>query len=182
MTKIIKKHKLLFGFLLLAIAAGIVIYLHSWQGYTITRQHNPKPTIKQLPVQNTPNNKQVGGSSSTNLGTSVDNSGNSPSAITTSPSQWAQSQSGLLTLQTPIANSTIATGFVINGLSSATPVNYRLIDNQTGVISQGVISVVNGKFSATVSFKSYSTSGRLDVFNTDLNGREINEVQIPVNF
>jgi len=49
-----------------------------------------------------------------------------------------------------------------------------------GVISQGIIQVVNGKFSATVNFPSHSNSGRLDVYSTDSNGKEINEVQLNV--
>jgi hypothetical protein len=61
-------------------------------------------------------------------------------------------------------------------------VQYTLIDNNVGVISQGTIPVVNGNFSATIDFSPTATAGRLDVFTTDANGKEINEVQLQVNF
>jgi hypothetical protein len=61
-------------------------------------------------------------------------------------------------------------------------VNYRLIDDQVGVISQGTIKVVAGNFSAAVNFKPYAKTGRLDVFTTDDNGKESNEVQVQVAF
>ncbi len=50
------------------------------------------------------------------------------------------------------------------------------------VISTNSINVINGKFSAVVNFKPVSQSGRLDVYSTDPNGKEINLIEIPVNF
>ena len=119
-------------------------------------------------------------STSANQGNATDNMGQTSTPVTTSPSQWQQSQSGLLTVQQPIANATIATGFTLSGTANTDGIHYRLIDNNIGVISLGIISLVGGKFSATVNFKSSSSAGRLDVFNTDASGKEINEVQIIV--
>ena len=158
--------------------------MHFQPSSRITKQPAPKATIKQLPTQSSNNTQTIQpvGSTSATQGTATDNAGKSPSAITTAPNQWVQSQSGAITLQQPIANATIATGFILNGLATVNPVSYTLIDNQSGVISQGVISVVGGKFSANVSFKSTGTTGRLDVYSSSPNGKEINQVQIPVNF
>ncbi len=182
MIKILKHHKISSTIVLVLIALGVVYYFHIRPNNQITKQPPPKPTIKQLPTKANSSVSQPAGSTSSSKGTTVDNSGKSPSTIATLPSQWVQSQSGAITLQQPIANSTIASGFLLNGLASVGSIGYTLIDNQSGVISQGTISVVGGKFSATINFKSTSSTGRLDVFSTDPNGKEINEVQIPVNF
>jgi hypothetical protein len=183
MIKLFKHHKFISIVSLLIIALGAVYYFHIRPANQIVRQPVPKATIKQLPTPtNTSTTSQPAGSTSAIQGTATDNAGQSPTPITSSQNQWTQSQSGVITLQQPIASSTIASGFVLNGLASVSSVSYTLIDNQSGVISQGVIKVVGGKFSATVGFKSTSTTGRLDVFSTDPNGKEINEVQIPVNF
>ena len=154
---------------------GLVLYLRNHNN--VTKQPAPTSTIKQLPQQtNNSGSKSLTTSNLSNQGNSIDHYGNSPSPITTQQNQWVQSQSGYLTVKTPTLNSTISSGFILNGTdSTATNVNYRLIDNSTGVIAQGVISVVNGNFSATINFKSSGSSGRLDVFNTDSNGKEIND-------
>lgn len=70
----------------------------------------------------------------------------------------------------------------VYGVATVDKVQYRLIDNTAGVISQGFINVVNGNFSAAITFKPYASTGRLDVYSLDANGREVNEVQVPVNF
>lgn len=145
----------------------------------------PAPTIHTLPKQKTPvySPKNPSGSSGVAQGTAVDNNGQLPTPVTTPSNQWTQSQSGLLTVQQPLANSTIKTGFTLSGTAqNISKLQYRLIDSQVGVISQGFINVVNGSFSASVNFKSSASTGRLDVFNTDPTGKEINEVQLPINF
>ena len=184
MIKLLKHHKLLFVAVLVVLALGAIYYFHIQTNNQVSKQPPPKATIKQLPAQSSTNGQtsQPAGSSTAIQGTATDNAGKSPSAINTSSNQWVQSQSGVITLQQPISNETVAPGFVLNGLASVNSVSYTLIDSQIGVISQGIISVVSGKFSATVGFKSTSTTGRLDVYSTDPNGKEINEVQIPVNF
>lgn len=177
----IKSHKWLFLVVLAVVVAGGVYYSRTG---LIDKQPFPKPTIKQLPAQPKPNSsqKQPTTSASANQGTAKDNNGQSPTAITTPSNQWVQSQSGAITLQQPVSGAALASGFVLNGTASIKTCQYRLLDDKVGVISQGMISVVDGKFSATVSFKPYGSTGRLDVFSTDSGGREINEVQIPVKF
>lgn len=126
-------------------------------------------------------NKTVTTNTGVNKGTSTDNNGVSP-IVSTDSSKWTVSTSGLLTVKSPLQNSKITSGVNLSGIASVNQIQYRLIDDQVGVISQGIINVVNGSFSANINFVPHSTSGRLDVFNTDSNGREINEVQIKVVF
>jgi hypothetical protein len=119
----------------------------------------------------------------TNNGTAEDQGGKiSSNDISSNPSDWTVSDSGQTTLKAPIKSSTLKPGGLIAGSAVGPTVQYRLIDSQVGVISQGSISVVGGNFSATVNFTPYAKDGRLDVFNVDSQGREINEVQIPVKF
>ena len=138
--------------------------------------------VKQ-PASNSTNGGEKTPSSSIgiNKGTAVDNKGVTPS-VTTSSSSWAVSSSGVITLKQPLSNDRIVSGVNLVGSSSLSQVQYRLIDNSVGVISQGTISVVDGNFSANISFQAKSKTGRLDVFSSDSNGREINEVQVPVAF
>ena len=181
MKKTPKHHKLLLTTLVIAIFT-VGYYSFNWQNNKTNKQPAPKTTISQLSSSNTPSAQKQSGSSASTQGTSKDNSGNSPTAITTPPNQWTQSQSGLITVQQPVSGSTISSNFLLNGLASVNQINYRLIDDQAGVISQGIINIVGGKFSANVEFKSFGKTGRLDVFSTDSNGKEINEVQIPINY
>lgn len=137
--------------------------------------------VTAAPPDNNAQRTPVSQNTATNQGGAVDKNGQSSSTPTDS-SQWSTSTSGLLTLKTPVKNANFKSGDSIYGAASSGPVQFRLIDNQVGVIAQGSINVVNGNFSAVASFKAYGSGGRLDVFNTDSNGKEINEVQVPVSF
>lgn len=169
--------------LVIALGLGTVSYFTIYR-HGLSRQPLPQPTIKQLPAKSVVGNgeKQVAPSTGINQGTSTDNRGVLTTPVTTPPSQWAVSSSGNITIKLPSANSVIKSGVVVGGSANVEKVQYRLIDNSVGVISQGFISVVNGTFSASISFQSNSTSGRLDVFSTDVSGAELNEVQIAVSF
>jgi hypothetical protein len=131
--------------------------------------------------------QQPGGGPSSTTGQGVRQSAandtNGQSAANTSPSQWATSASGLITLKSPVANSTFKSGGTISGTAKVSKVWYRLVDDNSGVISQGApLNVVNGKFSATLRFHAYGKTGHLDVFSFNSNGAEANEVSVKVNF
>ncbi len=181
MMKLLKHHKLLSTAILIVIALGAVYYFHIQLNNQITKQSIPKPTITKLPQSPSSNNQNKQPTTSTlSQGTSTPTTTSTP--VATTQSQWVQSQSGSITLQKPIANSYLSTGFMLRGLADVSQVDYTLLDNQVGVISQGIIPVKNGSFSAIINFGTHNSSGRLDVYSTDPNGKEINEVQIPINF
>jgi cytoskeletal protein RodZ len=128
------------------------------------------PPPKKQPTDNAGRN--ISGGTDTNGQTSTN----------TNSSQWITSKSGNITVEQPIANATMQSGSVLSGTTKISTVHFRLIDNAVGVISEGTLSVVNGKFSGDLNFKPHSSAGQLDVFSTDANGVEINEIQIAVKF
>ncbi|MEO5627756.1 MAG: hypothetical protein ABIQ89_02610 [Candidatus Saccharimonadales bacterium] len=144
----------------------------------------PTPTITELPAQPAANDgeKEPTANADRNSGTATDNQGQISSPVTTDPNQWTRSASGIVTVKSPAAGSTIKTGVELVGTAQSGKVQYRLLDDQVGVISKGFINVVSGNFSGNLSFQSRGSSGRLDVFTADDNGVESNEVQIVVKF
>ncbi len=181
-----KRSKLPYVILGLVVIAAVVTVLEVTNMTHFFHSANPPGT--QANVQGEPSSKAPPPknpktpSSTTNNGTATDNNGQVPSGVSNNPSQWAVSTSGAVTLKSPLKNSTLKSGDTITGAATSSTVQYRLIDDQVGVLAQGAISVVNGSFSASINFKPYASSGRLDIFNIDANGKEINEVQVPVNF
>ncbi|MEX2014754.1 MAG: hypothetical protein WD885_02360 [Candidatus Saccharimonadales bacterium] len=90
------------------------------------------------------------------------------------------SKSGNITVFRPSSNSLVKTGSIISGSSKTNSISYRLIDDAVGVIAGGSIPVIDGKFSGKFEFKSEGAKGRLDVFSTLDDGREVNIVEIPL--
>lgn len=175
--------------IVLVLAAGVMTTLeatnttHLFHKSAVVRA--PSKPIAKLPAQPAANNGNKVSSSTPALeqGTDTDENGQVPSGgVSTDPSTWSTSTSGVITVKSPTSNATIQSGATITGTASVSQVQYTLIDNQVGVISQGPINVVGGNFTAAMNFATHSTSGRLDVYSTEPDGREINEVQIPVNF
>lgn len=96
--------------------------------------------------------------------------------------QWSTSPSGAITVYSPGRDTLITSGSTISGKATTPKVSFRLIDNVTGVIAQGELSVVNGNFSGTFNFSTTASTGRLDVFNTREDGVESNNVEVPIRF
>lgn len=113
-------------------------------------------------------------------GGAIDNKGScTPTARS---SQWVTSQSRLITVKSPVANTTLKDGDQVIGSAGVNLVDYRLIDNTVGVLAQGTLSVVNGNFCGTLHFQPKGTGGRLDIYSTNTQGVEYNEIQINVSF
>lgn len=113
-------------------------------------------------------------------GTLTDNRGQ-VSSIPPSNS-WTTSSSGEITVYNPAKNSSVSNGFVLSGKSSYDNISFRLIDDISGVIAQGNLSVINGEFSGSFNYSTESKSGRLDVFNSSDSGVEKNNIEIPIIF
>lgn len=115
-----------------------------------------------------------------NEGTVQDTGGNVP---TIPPeSQWSKSSDQRITVYGPAKNSVIKKGDTLSGVSTLTKVNFRLIDDVTGVIVTGSLAVEGGKFSGSFDFSTSGTNGRLDVFTANADGVESSVVEIPVRF
>ena len=145
----------------------------------VTAGHPSPPPANNVSGQQSTPSKQPTSNTGSAIGGGTDTSGQITSPSTNS-SQWITSKSGDITVQQPIANATLHSGDTISGTAKVSTVNFRLIDNATGVISEGTFNVVNGSFSGTITFTPHSNSGRLDIFSTSSDGTELNEVQISV--
>lgn len=163
----------------------VVVLVAAFAAWRITepkpvKQKPPEATITNLPSKSSaPPEKTPSTPSSDNQGTAT----NAPAqTVTTSPDQWTSSQSGVIVVKTPLNNSTIQSGAILSGTSSASTIQYRLIDDNVGVISEGPITVNSGKFSVSISFQAHAQTGRLDVFTTNSAGVESSEVQLGVRF
>jgi hypothetical protein len=160
---------------------GLLLYKHVSSKPHITQ--NPSASITSLPTQQKPStsNKASTAPNSVNQGTATDTKGQN-SDVSTPSSQWTQSQSGLITVKSPAYGTTVKSGDQLLGSAQENQVQFRLIDDQAGVIAQGFLTVVNGNFSGNLNFSPHSNSGRLDVFTTGPTGEEVNEAQVPVKF
>jgi len=92
------------------------------------------------------------------------------------------SSDGGITIYTPLKSSLLKSGQEIAGTTSIPRVNYRVIDDRTGVIATGSLKVVEGKFSGSLNFSTAATEGRIDIFATRADGTEYSNLEIPVRF
>jgi len=97
-----------------------------------------------------------------------------------SESQWVTSSNGEITVYGPAIDSLIISGASIIGESSLDQVNFRIIDSISGVLSQGSLQVVNGKFAGSLVFETNATKGRLDLYASKEDGSEYANVEIPI--
>ena len=125
-----------------------------------------------------PTNIPTGGAQ----GGAKDNNGKPPSG-TNEPVPTKTSPNGVITVNGITDNALIKSGDSLYGMTTAPgPINFRIIDQQSGVIAQGQLNVVNGSFSGKLEFTARSNSGRLDLYTTDAMGSEANNMEIPVRF
>ena len=104
------------------------------------------------------------------------------SDATTDSSNPIISNSGEITVYSPGSNVLIKPGQILSGTSKLNTVSYRLIDDVSGVIATGSLSVVDGRFSAKISFSTGATTGRIDVFGAKADGVEYSNIEIPIRF
>lgn len=178
------KKTLLVVALLVAVAtAAIGTYLHFHNRNPANLINNKKTstvsgTVSQPNKHKTPETTSVTGQS----GGVVDKSGQTSGTVPPS-TQWVSSNSGRITLQQPSAGSVVRSGDLLTGLAQINNVHFILIDNSVGLISQGNLTVVNGKFSGALQFISHSNSGKLEVYYPNpTNGAEEDIVEINVSF
>lgn len=167
----------------LLIAGGLYLHFHNRnpknlvnsKGSNTVTGSTSKPTQHQEPTNGS---SSISGQS----GGATDNNGQSTQSLPPS-SQWVSSNSGNITLQLPSPNATIKTGDSLTGLAKVSTVQFVLTDNSVGMIAQGNLKVVNGKFSGTLQFNPHSSNGKLEVYYPNpTNGAEQDIVEINVNF
>lgn len=132
-------------------------------------------TSKPTPHKSTANNSEP-------TGTVVNNNGKVSNSLPPS-SEWTYSTNGYITLQQPTNNSVLAPGDTLSGTAKVNNVSFILTDNAVGVIDQGNLSVINGRFSGTLHFTSTSSSGTLQVYYPNpSNGAEEDIININIKY
>ena len=176
--------KLLLGLLVIVIAAGAVLLWmrhHDKKNLNLATNKSSQGTVKGTPSKPTPHQVTTN-STPTGGGGVVDKNGQTSGSLPPS-SQWVSSTSGNITLQQPSPNTTVKSGDTLGGLAKVSSVQFILTDNSVGLIAQGNLSVVNGKFSGTLQFTPHAGSGKLEVYHPNpANGAEEDIITIDVNF
>lgn len=190
--RLFQRRNVLIGATAIVVIAAIFTVLEVTNTTHIFHDETPVAKVvvkKGKPAPEPKKNVSSSGSASTEKTPTTGNSvpggatdTNGSASAQTSPGQWTVAASGALTVKQPLPNAALQSGDTLSGSAKVSTVSFRLIDNQVGVISQGTLNVVNGNFSGNLNFTSHSSTGRLDVFSTDDQGVEINEVQISVSF
>lgn len=119
--------------------------------------------------------------SSLNEGAITDTKGTATAQ--TPENMWSRSPDNKsITVYAPTQNQVLEDGQILSGASTADVINFRLIDDVSGVIAQGSLDVIDGRFSGVFRFQTSGSGGRVDVFTTDTDGAEKNNIYIPVRF
>jgi len=126
--------------------------------------------------------RQPGSSLQENEGTGLINDQRGVASTKTNPNNWVTSTSGEITLHSPAKNDLVKTGIEVSGTSTLNNVSYRVIDNVSGVIAEGELIVVNGKFAGILNFNTSATEGRFDLFGTKYDGVEFSNIETPIRF
>lgn len=181
------RKKLFIGLLIIVlVAGGIVLYIHQHdkKSLNLAANKNNKGVVQGTTSKQSqqPTQHQVVTNNNTGQGGVVDQNGQTSGSLPPS-SQWVSSTSGDITLQQPSPNTTVQSGDTLSGLAKVSNVQFILSDNSVGLIAQGNLNVVNGKFSGTLQFTPHSSSGKLEVYYPNpANGAEEDIIEIDVNF
>lgn len=162
----------------LLIAAGVGAYVWSNRSPYSAQTTSKSPTAQPGYTDGDDRNPDNGGNAS--QGGAVDTGGRDVPEAGTSTGTTAES--GLVTVLEPAKATLLKNGAVISGTAKGdvTKVQYRLIDNEAGVLAQGSLNVVDGGYSGMLQFSPRSAAGRLDVYSYNAAGTEVNNVEVPV--
>jgi hypothetical protein len=171
---------LFLGFGVLILEKANIIDLYS------KKQPNPQAEAKTTSTAPTAQEDFTGGNerpvntTEKNEGTVQDTQGSLATSLDSS--KWSSSKDGVITVYEPSKNGLVTGNSSLSGASSLSKVSFRLIDDVSGVIAQGTLSVANGKFSGNFDFSTSGTNGRLDIFSATIDGVESSNIEIPIRF
>lgn len=190
MIKTLIKSKKLYIFLsVLLVAVFCILELSGKTSFILENRKSNMPqedakTTSTLPTAQSSftdgDSRVPANTSNTNEGVVTDTQGGSVSPAP--ESQWSVSSTGFITVYSPARSGVLKTGDTLSGKASTPSVSFRLIDDVSGVIAEGRLSVKDGMFSGKFDFSTSGTEGRLDIFSTLTNGKEENNIEIPVRF
>ncbi len=189
--KITTKKIILFSLLLLLIIAGVLFALEKTK---VINFYKKEPTINDTIDKTTStapsaqeefsngDMREPGNTFSENEGTGSVEDLEGDATTQDDSAKWTASSTGEIVVHSPFNGQSLSNGTEISGTSSLTTVSYRLIDNVSGVITQGQLNVVSGKFAGRVNYSTSATEGRLDVFGTMPDGSEFSNTEIQIRF
>lgn len=192
-----KKRKVITTLVMLPTVAGLTLLVLETTGTTTLTnrlKNNEKNSLEEQEATTTSDTptaqpsfsegeeREPGNSLNENRGNSVilDTGGSLPA--NTDTSQPTKSATGEITVYSPAKNAQIKKGHLIAGSSSLPKITYRVIDDISGMIAMGELTVSNGRFSGTIDFETSSKNGRIDIFATRADGSEYSTVEIPITF
>jgi hypothetical protein len=165
--------------LIALVAVGAALYVKANQPKSATATYNP-----QTKVNYPGSSDQSGGVVDNNQNTPTTHATTAPAATPTPSS--ASSTSGVITLNSPLANAKIGNGTTVSGTATGlSQIEYRIEGTNQGQLATGPLNVVNGQFSGTIQGLNTSgaTTGTFEVFDfKNGNGPEENGVTINVSF
>lgn len=95
----------------------------------------------------------------------------------------ALSSTKAITLSSPTDGAKIVNGSVVSGMATVGVVYYRIKDDIRGVIGQGTLSVIDGKYSGVLAVSSSGAEGTFEVYSLNAStGAEENNIKIKVTF
>lgn len=137
-----------------------------------------KSTENITDASTVPPNKSTDISNRPDEATITDNNGQTTD-VTPSDS-WSYSKNKSLVVHSPTAQQVLKSGSLLEGSSTSNKISFRLIDNVSGVIAQGDLNVIDGKFSGKFLFSTSANEGRVDIFTINPDGTESNNISIDV--
>ena len=175
------KKYLLVILVLIAVLIGVLVYFKDSK--TVTYQTSSNSTVRSTPSKPTPHQPSNNANTLPPSGSVTDNKGVIPKSSQTPSNKWTTSSDGNILLEYPYNGMALSKGQNISGTAKVKTVSFLLKDNSVGVIDQGTMTVVNGKFSGTLNFTPHSNGGELEVYTTNPNnGAEESVIDINVSF
>lgn len=164
--------------LLVAVVVLAVLGLGGFFGYRWYMDSKAQDPVSEQNQQESTQDEEVG---------VQDNLTPSPST-TTSPvssipdqEQQASNSTGI-TISSPSAGSTVKAGTKLEGTAPTayTKVSYRIQSDERGLVGQGELNVVKGKYSGTIGSGGASGNGYIEVFVVNANGNEDKHTKVTV--
>ncbi len=172
------KNKIILAVILLLLVGAV-----AYASLVLSRKLQKPPMPTSSPAYTQGQVRPQAPTSNLSQGGATDLNGSTTPQTPAAPTSGVSSASGKITLNSPGNNDTIYSGVTVRGISSLPSVQYRLVDDTVGVVAQGKLNVVDGKFSAILKFVSRGRTGKFEVFSYDpATGAEINSVRIIVLF
>ena len=167
--------------LLVAVVMLVVLGVGGFFGYRWYMDSKAQdPVSEQNQQESTQDDTVSVRDDQTDASTSTTPSTSPPSSV---PIQEQQVATGIV-ISSPKTDSTVTNGTKLEGTAPTNyaSVSYRIQSDERGMVGQGELKIVNGKFSGTIGSGGATGAGLIEVFVIDANGREQKHTKVAVRF